>query len=1519
MNHAEVDVLPVDTCVAIVGMACHFPDARTPEEFWRNLSEGRESVRDLDEATLRAGGAKDADLADPSYVRRGAPLEGFDCFDATFFGLSPGEARIMDPQHRRFIECAWSALEDAGHTPKSADGNIGVFAGSGMHWYLLRNLMTNPALVRELGEFQLRLTANDSDFLATRASYHMDLRGPSMSVQTACSSSLVAVHMACQSLLSGESDLALAGGVSIQVPHNVGYFYREEEVCSPDGHCRAMDAGAAGTVFASGCGVVVLRRLQDALDDGDTIHAVIRGSAVNNDGAGKAGYLAPSVDGQAAAIAEAIAVASVDPATIGYVEAHGTGTRIGDPIEIAALTQGFGPTRDRQYCALGSVKTNIGHLDAAAGIAGLIKIALSMRHRRLPPSLHFRSPNPEIDFAASPFHVNTALVPWPELGAPLRAGISSLGVGGTNAHVVLEEAPQVASIPPVPSSAHAKDIWILPLSARTPTALAEVSANLLAHLEQHPDLSLRDVAWTLRAGRVPLAFRSAVAGGDSASVVAQLRASRQIARAAETPPRIVFMFPGQGAQYPEMARRLHAIDPHFRSAIDECVAVLRRIGRHDAVDALLPRGNPVGSADPAAVASLRATVITQPVMFCTEYALAQSLRARGVQPAAMIGHSLGEYVAASLAGIFHLDAALALVCRRGELVAALPGGAMLAVALGRQDVEEYLSDRVCLASINGPESCVCSGDVEAIGALEARLATHGVAATRLATSHAFHSHMLDPILQDFRNAVVAARPSPVAESGVISNVTGGWLSATDAGSPDYWVDHLRQAVNFEGGMRQLQAMGPVVHVEVGPGNTLSGLATGIAPDARVVTTLPHRMDSTPDDELFHRAGGLLWAHGVEVDWAAWGQPVSGWRLPLPTYPFERQRHWVDPGSLATRPAANDDARKEFADWFYVTDWQSTVASGGKGDCKRVLVFAGTRGLSALLVERLRERGTEVVTATVGSNFSFVGDRIVLNPEVEEDWEALSAAAGAFSHVVYLWPLDTAMTCTRKVVAGCFDHLLRIGKRIEQFRDPASVTKLLVVTANAQQLVGEAGANPYQALVCGPVRTIPQEYPGVQARWVDMDAASLKSDMPQAAAQLLLELDTGGDETTIAWRHGRRLRPVPTTVPLARQADGSALRRGGTYLIVGGFGEAGQALAMYLATEYRAHLVLVSRTLPSPSEPDEECLDASLPAVGACRRSRLVRLLASAGATVDVVAADVGDGPALERAVSGAGLRHLDGIFHAAGVFDDAAMSLKSIDAAHGVLHPKVAGALGLQSLMAMAPDFVLYFSSLGVQTGVAGQVDYTSANAFMDAFAANADANSRCTRHVSVQWGSWSDASRPAGSGLPDRDGLADAEAMSAIEAILGNRTPPQIMVAPHHPKRLLEQARTADEQAPCDADAESRSPRPGRPELSVEYLAPESKIERTLASAWESVLEIGNIGVRDNFFALGGNSLLLMRLVYRLSRQQGITLPLEQALGEPTIANWSALALHADQNVSTPVQPIRRVDRSRHRIPLSS
>ena len=696
-----------NTAIAIVGMAGRFPGARNVSEFWQNLKNGVEAIRPFSDTELLAAGVSKEELAQSEYVKSGVVLEDLDMFDAAFFGFSPKDASIMDPQHRVFLECGWEALEDAGHAPGSFEGSIGVYAGSGMNSYMIHNLLTNPRLVASAGLFLIRQTGNDKDVLATRVSYELNLHGPSISVQTACSTSLVAVHLACQSLLNQECDMALAGGVTIEFPQGRGYMYREGEILSRDGHCRAFDADSSGTVFSSGAGIVVLRRLDDALADHDTIHAVILGSAINNDGARKVGYLAPSVDGQSEVIAEALGVAGVAASDVSYVETHGTGTKVGDPIEVKALTQAFREnTQGKGFCAIGSLKTNIGHLDTAAGVAGLIKTTLALRHRQLPPSLHFRKPNPLIDFANSPFFVNTVLADWKAERGPRRAGVTSLGIGGTNAHVVLEEAQ------PVEQAAPNKPYQLLVLSAKTPSALDKASQNLGTHLQEHPELPLQDVACTLQLGRKAFVHRRAAVAATTAEAVKLLAKPEPnrvaTGQAAASAPGVVFMFSGQGSQYVNMGCELYETKGVFRAQLDQCAERLIPDLGLDLRTLLYP-----SEKDSAGAAQrLSHTRFTQPALFSIEYALAQWWMAHGIAPSAMIGHSIGEYVAACLAGVFSLEDGLHLSAIRGRLMGEMPSGSMLSVAKAADTLS--LPTELALAAINGPEQCVVSGPPDAI-------------------------------------------------------------------------------------------------------------------------------------------------------------------------------------------------------------------------------------------------------------------------------------------------------------------------------------------------------------------------------------------------------------------------------------------------------------------------------------------------------------------------------------------------------------------------------------------------------------------------------------------------------------------------------------------------------------------------------------------------------------------------------------------------------------------------------------
>jgi phthiocerol/phenolphthiocerol synthesis type-I polyketide synthase E len=884
--------------IALIGMSGRFPGARSVDEFWRNLRSGIESISFFSDEELKEAGIDPSLLTDPNYVKASAILDGSDLFDASFFGYSPREAEMMDPQHRLFLECAWKALENAGYDADRYDGPIGVYAGASMNTYLLHSSLLYNLDTDDLAT----VIGDDKDFLTTRVSYKMNLKGPSVTVGTGCSTSLVAVHMACQSLLNQECDMVLAGGVSVRVPHKAGYIYRQGGIPSPDGHCRAFDAKAEGTVLGSGVGVVLLKRLSDAIADGDCIYAVIKGSAINNDGSAKVGYTAPSVDGQSKVIAEALANAGVDADTISYVEAHGTGTALGDPIEIAALTRAFRNYTDKKgFCAIGSVKTNIGHLDVAAGVAGLIKTAMALKHRIIPPILHFEKANPAIDFPNSPFYVNTQLSEWEPQQYPLRAGVSSFGVGGTNVHVILEGAPDVEA------SGKSRPWQLLLLSAKTGTALETATANLVNHLKCYPDLNLADVAYTLQNGRKAFSHRRMVVCqdlDDAVTTLETLEPKRVLTSLQEPINRdVVFVFSGQGAQYVNMGLELFETEPEFKGQIDLCSELLKSHLSLDLRDILYPHDR---TAEEAAD-MLKQTFITQPALFTIEYALARLWMSWGVHPVAMVGHSIGEYVAACLAGVLSLEDALSLVATRGRLMQELPGGSMLSVFLAEEELRPLLGENLSLAVINGPALCVVSGKKEAVADLEKQLSGKDIAYRYLHTSHAFHSKTTEPVIKTFSEQVKRVTLN-APQIPFLSNVTGTWITPGEATSPDYWARHLRQTVRFSDCLQELFKEPNRVLLEVGPGETSSMLAR-LHPDKSkeqiVLSSTHHPKEERSDVAFILSTLGQLWLAGVKVNWSGFYADESRYRLPLPTYPFERQRYWSEAGTrlhLATAAA-----------------------------------------------------------------------------------------------------------------------------------------------------------------------------------------------------------------------------------------------------------------------------------------------------------------------------------------------------------------------------------------------------------------------------------------------------------------------------------------------------------------------------------------------------------------------------------------------------------------------------------------
>ncbi|MEH2435908.1 MAG: beta-ketoacyl synthase N-terminal-like domain-containing protein [Nostoc sp.] len=880
--------------IAIISLAGRFPEAKDIDSFWQNLRDGVESISRLTNEELINSGVSLDLLNNPNYVKASAVLSDIELFDANFFAYSAKEAELIDPQQRLFLELAWEAIEKAGYDPHTYNGLIGVYAGVGMNRYLVNNLYPHHQLLETVDPLQLTIS-NDKDFLPTRVAYKLNLTGTAVNVQTACSTSLVAVHLACQSLLNCECDMALAGGVTLSIPQKIGYLHQEGMILSPDGHCRAFDAKAQGTIASSGAGIVVLKRLKDAIADRDHIHAIIKGSAINNDGAMKVGFTAPSVSGQAAVIGEAQAIAGVDAETISYIEAHGTATPLGDPIEIAALTQAFNQSTDKKgFCAIGSLKTNLGHLDTAAGVAGLIKTVLALQNKMLPPSLHFETPNPKIDFANSPFYVNTTLTEWKTNNTPRRAGVSSFGIGGTNAHVILEEAPLLRQ--GAQGREQGRNYQLLCLSAKTGSALEQATANLITHLKEHPELDLGDVAYTLNSGRRGFNYRRMLISQDledAVKTLASLAAQQVSTNYTEITERsVVFMFPGQGSQYVNMAREIYQTETVFKEQVDYCSEILKPLLGLDLRHLLYPTEEKIDEASK----QLQQTGVAQPAIFVIEYALAKLWQSYGVEPQAAIGHSIGEYVAATLAKVFSLEDALSLVAARGQMMQQLPTGAMLSIPLPADKIKSLLGQELSIAAINQPSQCVVSGSTAAVDTLQNQLAAQGIECRQLHTSHAFHSQMMEPILKAFAERVKKVTLNP-PKLPYISNLTGTWITVTQATNPDYYAQHLRSTVLFAQGVDKLLATPEQVLLEVGPGHTLTTLVKRHPDKAAaqtVLTSVRHPQEKQSDNHVLFTTLGQLWLAGVNIDWFGFYSHQEHYRLPLPTYPFERQRYWIDP-------------------------------------------------------------------------------------------------------------------------------------------------------------------------------------------------------------------------------------------------------------------------------------------------------------------------------------------------------------------------------------------------------------------------------------------------------------------------------------------------------------------------------------------------------------------------------------------------------------------------------------------------
>jgi acyl transferase domain-containing protein len=1510
MSDVEIDG------IAIIGMAGRFPGARNVDEFWRNLRDGVESVTFFTDEEL-AGAVSPERLSNPNYIKANAVLEDADMFDAALFGFNPREAEILDPQQRVFLECAWAAIESAGYNPDLYEGAIGVFGGVDLSSYLM-NIFSNQNIVASVGALQA-IMSNDKDHLCTRVSYKLNLKGPSICVQSACSTSLAAVHFACRSLLNYECDMALAGGASIKWPQRAGYLYEEASINSPDGHCRAFDARAGGTIGGNGTGVVVLKRLADALVDGDSVHAVIKGSAMNNDGSQKISYTAPSVDGQSEVIVMAQEMAGVDPATVTYIEAHGTATELGDTIEIAALTKAFRARTDKVgYCGVGSVKTNIGHLDAAAGIAGLIKTVLALKHKMLPASLHFTEPNPNIDFADSPFYVNAELKEWNPQGVPRRAGVSSYGMGGTNVHVVVEE------FTPDDRSRDARDWQLLTLSARTETALDKMTANLKEHLSQHPDSNLADVAYTCQVGRKAFKHRRALACRDVADAVKSLETMdprRILTGAAEGGKRrVAMMFSGQGTQYAGMGLGLYRSEKVFRQEVDRSAELLQPHLGFDLREALYPPEDRITEADE----KLTQTFITQPALFVIEYALARWFQSLGVEADAMIGHSIGEYVAACLSGVFSLEDALRVVAARGSLMQGLPGGAMLAVQIDEKGLQPWINERVSLAASNGPSLCVISGPHEAIDAAQAELTERNIGCRRLHTSHAFHSSMMEPILQPFiRQLEKVSLKAP--QVPYISNVTGAWITEAEATSPEYWARHLRQPVRFSAGMAELVKDPTRMMLEIGPGQTLCTLVRQ-RPDRPAANMLAPSLrppqERQSDMAFTMMALGRLWLAGVEVDWRALHRGDQRRRVCLPAYPVERQRYWIEPARTTDagaprRPVAGK--RADIADWFYAPLWRQTAplpkAPPAPGQTSRWLLIGARGELMGRIARRLKELSHDVVVVEHGAGYGKLDGAVYsADPRKADDYyqllreletrDGLPQVALHFGGLAPLEPAESSQELFRRAQETSFYSLLNLIKAVGRV-NVSDALQVGVVSGGLHDVTGQEEIIPEISTLIGLCKVIPQEYPNIVCRNIDLPLeGGLAAFKPEISDLLIAEMSAESDDLIIAYRNNRRwvqtFDPVRLDEP-APQTRG--LREGGVYLITGGLGGVGMALAEHFARMARARLVLIGRSEFPPrddwpkwvAEHDAQDLISV--------KIRRLQMFEELGGAVTVLSANVADKKRMQEIIAEVYARFgaLHGVVHGAGINGERSVrAISEIGPTECEWHfePKVFGLQTLSEvLQGRELDFCMLLSSLSATLGGLGFTAYSAANLYMDAFVQQRSKTSAIP-WITVNWDGWLLSEEgPAGNIGVALDALAmkPAEGAAAFDRILATPDLTQVVVSTGDLRQRMEQwLRPGASVTARGSDGEPAGALYPRPELATAYVAPATSLEQTIADTWRELLGIGQIGLHDNFFELGGHSLLATQLVSRMRKLFDVELPLRRFFETPTITDLAELVLRS-------------------------
>lgn len=1505
--------------IAIIGMAGRFPGANSVDALWEKICEGADCLHYSTDEELKAAGIFEWQIKNPDFVRISGYLDNAADFDAQFFGFSANDAAIVDPQHRVFLECAWQAFEDAGYDPAECGAGVAVFTGGSINAYRRQEFSPQLDTATLLGV----LVGTERDFLATRVAYKLNLTGPAATVQTACSTSLVAVQMACESIWSGNATMAIAGGVSITFPQGSGYIFQPGMILSPDGQCRAFDIKAAGTTMGRGAGAVLLKSLDAAVRDRDQIYAVIRGIAINNDGANKGGYTAPGVKGQSDVIRRSMKMAGFAPSTVKYVEAHGTGTEVGDSIEIAALTEAFSEGGVAQgSCTVSSLKPNIGHLDAAAGVANLIKASMALRHRVLPGVRHYETPNPELNLETSPFRISNTMTRYTD-PAPFRAGVSSFGIGGTNVHVSLEEwqgtrqATAGSSHAAINGNGHhaPMSMQLFPLSANSAAALVAQRELLASHLESHPQQSLEDVAFTLQTGRRLFAHRYFALAADRQELIRELRAPAKLKTnshvTSSKEPEVFFLFPGQGAQYANMGRGLYEQDVVFHEIIDRCCAILAPVLKFDLRTILFPEPG----EEEEATAKLRLTSNTIPALAVLDYSMAHMLLSVGIRPTAMLGHSLGQYIAATLAGVFRLEDLLLLAAERGRLMLSMPKGSMLAVSLTEEVIRQQLPPELSIAAINGAKQIIVSGPTPVIESFAASLTAQRIASQQLPTSHAFHSAMLDPIAEKTAELVARFKLSKPSIP-FMSNLTGTWITDEEATSPRYWAEHQRHTVRFADNFQAMMSKGPGVLIEVGPGETLLGFAKSSSrsnKDIRMVASMRRSVSQTSDTEHWLQSLGQLWLAGVKLNWDAVHGDHQPHRTSLPTYPFERQHYWIDDefgrsSNTNIKVSGPLYKRDDLTQWIYTKSWQSTpqpppaINSSAETARKHWIVLADAA--DPLLQTMQAELRKDAVVTSVLYAKAFAktsSDSFTLDPDDAQHYVQLLAALQADElwphHVLYASPKTLPVDPLRVSYQRLFD----LGQALQQTGKFDGMA-LHILMDRAFDVLDDGRCQAAQTSAASLADVLGVELRGLRRQTIDYDGMAPTSLL---AKQLLGELKSGSIDDLVAYRGRARWLPGWANLPLAPPEAGRAkLRHGGAYILTGGVGGIGLVLSEHLARNASAHLLLVGRSAFPPSgEWERLARDAGTQPALREKIQALLRIQ-KAGGKVEVLQADVQDAPRMQQVVehARATAQGLAGIIHAAGVVDYTVLGITDPLAIPRIFAAKAEGTLWIeQAIAAGGMDFVMLCSSISAIIPSVGLCTYAAANAYLDGFAAAHDDRDG-TRVLSVNWDNWSETgmavdaaamSRMKSEGAQEVElGISNEEGGKVFDLLL-NVPVSQAAVSTRDLPQLLEKVRAAAKAGPSASSQLQASgnniPHP-RPELSREYTGPANEIQRGITGIWQELLALEQVGIHDDFFELGGHSLLGAQVIARIRERFAVSLPLRIIFDSPTPAGIAEL-----------------------------